>query len=68
MAMWNPPHPGRIVKRQCLEPLGLTVTRAAKGGRPGTLHGRRPGALHEILAEDAAFFVKVVARTYSPGG
>ena len=31
MAMHNPPHPGGIVKRQCLEPLGLTVTRAALG-------------------------------------
>ena len=31
MAMHNPPHPGDIVKRQCLEPLGLTVTRAAEG-------------------------------------
>lgn len=29
MAMQNPPHPGGIVKRQCLEPLGLSVTRAA---------------------------------------
>ena len=31
MAMHNPPHPGGIVRRQCLEPLGLSVTRAAKG-------------------------------------
>ena len=31
MAMQNPPHPGGIVKRQCLDPLGLTVTRAAAG-------------------------------------
>ena len=31
MGMDNPPHPGGIVKRQCLEPLGLTVTRAAQG-------------------------------------
>ena len=31
MTMHNPPHPGGIVKRQCLEPLGLTVTRAAQG-------------------------------------
>ena len=31
MAMHNPPHPGGIVKRQCLEPPGLTVTRAAAG-------------------------------------
>ena len=31
MAMRNPPHPGGIVRRQCLEPLGLSVTRAAEG-------------------------------------
>ena len=31
MGMHNPPHPGGIVKRQCLEPLGLSVTRAARG-------------------------------------
>ena len=31
MTMKNPPHPGGIVRRQCLEPLGLSVTRAAKG-------------------------------------
>lgn len=31
MAMHNPQHPGGIVKRQCLEPLGLSITRAAKG-------------------------------------
>lgn len=30
MLMYNPPHPGEIVTRQCLEPLGLTVTEAAK--------------------------------------
>ena len=30
MLMYNPPHPGDIVTRQCLEPLGLTVTEAAK--------------------------------------
>ena len=31
MAMHDPPHPGGIVRRQCLQPLGLSVTRAAKG-------------------------------------
>ena len=31
MPMQNPPHPGEIVKYECLEPLGLTVTRAAQG-------------------------------------
>jgi addiction module HigA family antidote len=29
MQMYNPPHPGEIIKELCLEPLGLTVTRAA---------------------------------------
>jgi len=28
--MKNPVHPGRIVRHDCLEPLGLTVTEAAK--------------------------------------
>lgn len=27
----NPPHPGGVVRRQCLEPLSLSVTRAAEG-------------------------------------
>jgi len=31
MKMHNPPHPGGIIRDQCLEPLGLTVTAAAKG-------------------------------------
>ena len=31
MPMHNPCHPGEIVKYECLEPLGLTVTRAARG-------------------------------------
>ena len=31
MPMHNPPHPGEIVKWECLDPLGLSVTRAAKG-------------------------------------
>jgi addiction module HigA family antidote len=29
MAMKNPPHPGGLVLRQCIEPLGLTITAAA---------------------------------------
>jgi addiction module HigA family antidote len=28
--MKNPPHPGRIVRQECIEPLGLTVTETAK--------------------------------------
>src|SRR5258706_965186 len=29
MTMKNPPHPGGFVLRQCIEPLGLTITDAA---------------------------------------
>lgn len=31
MPMTDPPHPGLSVRYDCLEPLGLTVTEAAKG-------------------------------------
>ena len=30
MPMKNPTHPGRIVRHDCLEPLGLSVTEGAK--------------------------------------
>jgi len=30
MGMHNPPHPGEIIKEICVEPLGLTVTKAAE--------------------------------------
>jgi antitoxin HigA-1 len=30
MRMYNPPHPGEILRKLCLEPLGLNVTEAAK--------------------------------------
>jgi addiction module HigA family antidote len=30
MRMHNPPHPGTIIKRLCLDPLGVSVTQAAQ--------------------------------------
>lgn len=30
MRMKNPPHPGRIVRQECIEPLGMTITEAAE--------------------------------------
>ena len=30
MKMKKPPHPGRIVRQECIEALGLTVTEAAR--------------------------------------
>ena len=29
MTMKNPPHPGRVVLQECIEPLGLSITAAA---------------------------------------
>ena len=31
--MKNPPHPGRIIRQECLTPLGLSVTAAARAWR-----------------------------------
>lgn len=31
MSMHNPPHPGEVIHELCIEPLGLSVTAAAKG-------------------------------------
>ena len=31
MEMFNPPHPGEIIREDCLKPLNLSVTEAAKG-------------------------------------
>ena len=30
MTMYNPPHPGRVVRQECIEPLRLSITQAAK--------------------------------------
>jgi addiction module HigA family antidote len=30
MRMYNPPHPGEVIRELCLAPLGLSVTAAAK--------------------------------------
>ena len=51
-----PPHPGGIVKRQCLEPLGLSVTRAARG------LGVTRQALSELVNERADVSVEMGVR------
>ena len=56
MAMHNTPHPGGIVKRQCLEPLGLTVTRAARG------LGVTRQALSELVNERTGVSVEMAIR------
>lgn len=52
----NPPHPGGLVRRQCLEPLGLTVTRAAKA------LGVARQALSEFVNERAGISVEMAIR------
>ena len=56
MVMQNPPHPGGIVKRQCLEPLGLSVTRAARG------LGVTRQALSELVNERSGISVEMAIR------
>src|SRR5439155_5705805 len=56
MAMHNPPHPGGIVRRQCHEPLGLTVTEAAEG------LGVTRQALSDLVNERAGVSVEMAIR------
>ena len=56
MPMHNPPHPGEIVRWECLEPLGLTVTRAAKGLRVTRQ------ALSDLVNEKAGVSVEMSLR------
>jgi len=56
MAMKNPPHLGGIVRRQCLEPLGLSVTRAAAG------LGVTLQALSELLNGHTGISVEMAIR------
>ena len=56
MPMTNPPHPGAIVRRQCLEPLALTVTAAASG------LGVTRQALSDLVNERADLSVEMALR------
>ena len=56
MAMHNPPHPGGIVRRQCLDPFELTVTGAAR-------HlGVSRQSLSELVNERAGVSVDMAIR------
>ena len=56
MAMVAPPHPGGIVRRQCLEPLGLSITKAAQG------LGVTRQALSELVNEKSGVSVEMAIR------
>jgi len=54
--MKNPPHPGRIVREECLEALGLTVTEGAK------VLGVTRQALNNVVNEKAAISPEMAIR------
>ena len=56
MAMHNPPHPGGIVRRECLIPLELSVTKAAQA------LGLTRQALSELVNERAGISVDMSIR------
>lgn len=56
MPMQNPPHPGGVVRRQCLDPLGLSVTRAADG------LGITRQALSELVNESVGVSLEMAIR------
>ncbi len=56
MPMADPCHPGEIVKYECLEPLGLTITNAAKG------LGVTRQALSDVINERAGISVDMAIR------
>ncbi len=61
MVMHNPPHPGEAVREFCIEPLGLSVTEAAKGlgvsrsSLSELLNGRRGISPEMAIRLSAAF-------------
>lgn len=56
MAMKNPPHPGGVIRRLCIEPLGLTVQKAADG------LGVSRKQLSELLNGHAGISVEMALR------
>lgn len=54
--MKNPPHPGRLVRQECLEPLSLTVTEAAKA------LGVTRQTLNNLVNEDAGISPEMAIR------
>ena len=61
MAMSNPPHPGRSIRENCLDPLGLNVTEAAK-----VLGVARP-TLSRVLNGHAAISSEMAIRLEKAG-
>ena len=54
--MKDPPHPGEIVRCECLEPLNLTAARAAEG------LGVTPQALTDLMDEKTGVSAEMAIR------
>jgi addiction module HigA family antidote len=54
--MKNPPHPGRVVREECLQPLGLSVTSGAK------ILGVSRQALNNLVNERAGISSEMAIR------
>ena len=61
MAMINPPHPGRSIRDNCLAPLGLSVTEAAR------VLGVARHSLSRVLNGHAAVSVEMAIRLEKVG-
>ncbi|MYD51889.1 MAG: HigA family addiction module antidote protein [Dehalococcoidia bacterium] len=61
MGMKNPPHPGRSIKQNCLEPLGLSVTEGAR------VLGVARHTLSRVLNGHAAISPEVAIRLEKAG-
>ena len=56
MPMKNPPHPGRIVREECLQPLGLSITAGARA------LGVSRQALNNLVNEHAGISPEMAIR------
>lgn len=61
MPMKNPPHPGRVVRQDCIEALDLTVTKAAD------ILGVTRQALNNLVNEKAAISAEMAIRLEKAG-
>ena len=56
MPMKNPPHPGNLVRSECIVPLGLSITEAAK------ILGVTRQALNNLVNERAGISAEMAVR------
>jgi len=64
MTMHSPPHPGRIVRQECIQPLGLTIAEAARAlGVTRQTVDRLVNGRSGISAEMAIRLAKAIGST-----